>query len=119
MKFAPHGVFVLWEWEWVEDMELFEPAIEPAIESQEDSGGSDPDSQDEAISTSQSDSEIPPSSIPTLTHTVTFKCIGATRSPESQITLKKVSELSTEGHEVPVNIFCEPENPVDSRAIAF
>ena len=66
MKLTPHGVCVLWEWEWIEDMELFEPSIE----SQEDS---DHDSQN------STDSEVPPSrvasSIP-VTHTITFKCIG-------------------------------------------
>ena len=66
MKLTPHGVCVLWEWEWIEDMELFEPSIE----SQEDS---DLDSQD------STDSEVSPScvasSIP-VTHTITFKCIG-------------------------------------------
>ena len=70
-------------------------------------------------STSQNDSEVPPYLIPNVTHTLTSKCIGATRSSESQDALKKVSELSREGHKVPVNIFREPENPVDSRAIAF
>ena len=109
MKLTPHGVCVLWEWEWIEDMELFEPSIE----SQEDS---DHDSQN------STDSEVPPSrvasSIP-VTHTITFKCIGTVRSPAYQNSLKKVCQLRTEGHEVPVNIYCEPENPVDSKAIAF
>ena len=68
------------------------------------------------------DSEVPPScvalSIP-VTHTITFKCIGTVRSPAYQNSLKKVCQLRTEGHEVPVNIYCEPENPTDSKAIAF
>ena len=107
-KLTPHGVCVLWEWEWIEDMELFEPSIE----NQEDS---DHDTQN------STESEVPPSSVPTIpvTHTVTFKCIGTVRSPAYQNTLKKVCELRTEGHEVPINIFCEPENPIDSKAIAF
>ena len=95
----------MWEWEWIEDME------EPSTESQEDS---DHDSD-------STDSEVPPSCVATIpvTHTVTFKCIGTVRSPAYQNTLKKVCELRTEGHEVPINIFCEPENPIDSKAIAF
>ena len=39
--------------------------------------------------------------------------------PQPTRTLSKKCELRTEGHEVSVNIFCEPENPVDSKAIAF
>ena len=105
MKLTPRGVCVLWEWEWIEDVE------EPSIESQEDS---DHDSD-------STDSEVPPSCVATIpvTHTVTFKYIGTVQSPAYQNTLKKVCELRTEGHEVSVNIFCEPENPVDSKAIAF
>ena len=84
MKLTPHGVCVLWEWEWIEDMELFEPSIE----SQEDS---DLDSQD------STDSEVSPScvasSIP-VTHTITFKCIGTVRSPAYQNSLKKVCEAT-------------------------
>ena len=77
-KLTPHGVCVLWEWEWIEDMELFEPSIE----NQEDS---DHDTQN------STESEVPPSSVPTIpvTHTVTFKCIGTVRSPAYQNTLKK------------------------------
>lgn len=109
MKLTPHGVCVLWEWEWIEDMELFEPSI-----------GSDEDSDhDSQIETTSTDSEIPPSGSIPIPHTITFKCIGATRSTDSQTALKKVSQLHAEGYEVPINIFCEPENPFDSRAIAF
>ena len=84
MKLTPRGVCVLWEWEWIEDMELFEPS-EPSIESQEDS---DHDSD-------STDSEVPPSCVATIPithtviHTVTFKCIGTVRSPAYQNTLKK------------------------------
>ena len=90
-------------------MELFEPSIE----SQEDS---DHDSQIETTSTI---SEIPSSGSISITHTITFKCIGAIHSTDSQTALEKVSQLHAEGYEVPVNIFCEQKNPFDSRAIAF
>lgn len=52
-------------------------------------------------------------------HTVTFKCIGANKSADSQETLKRVCELLASGIDVPVDIYPEPENAFDSRAIAF
>ena len=52
-------------------------------------------------------------------HTVTFKCIGASRSVDYQDALKQVAELQKNGIETPVNIFCETINPYDARAIAF
>ena len=53
------------------------------------------------------------------THTVTFKCIGASKYSNSQKILKLVSELLSRKCDVPVDIFPEPDNPFDSRAIAF
>ena len=86
-------------------------------EPSQDTSDSDSDSQPEG-STSQSDLEIA-SSMPTVTHTITFKCIGANRSCEYQDALNKVTELSKEGHNVPVNIFCEPDNTLIPRQLLF
>lgn len=52
-------------------------------------------------------------------HTVTFKCIGATRDDEQQATLKLVCQLCDNGLSVPVNIQPEPTNQYDNKAIAF
>ena len=57
--------------------------------------------------------------VDTTSHTVTFKCIGASKSVDSQEILKKVCELLANGIDVPVDVYPEPENPYDSRAIAF
>ena len=54
-----------------------------------------------------------------ITHTVTFKCIGASKSADAQQALKKVSEKLRLHQHVSVDIFLEPDNPFDSRAIAF
>jgi len=54
-----------------------------------------------------------------IQHTVTFKCIGVKYVPNSKETLRKVSQLLLQGDIVPVNIYPEPNNPRDSRAIVF
>lgn len=111
---AACGVPVLWEWEWLSDTGLFEP-----LKNQEDTVCSNTDSETQSQSgTCGSSDEETQVSFP-LTHTITFKCIGATRSSEAQDSLKMVNELNRAGKEVPVNIFCEPDNPYDSKAIAF
>ena len=45
------------------------------------------------------------------THTVNFKSIGATETPQSQEALKTVGQLLASGHHVPVDVFPEPHNP--------
>ena len=53
-----------------------------------------------------------------VTHTVTFKCIGCTKELQYQEALCRAYQLLGSG-----NITCrlkpEPDNPVDSEAIAF
>ena len=51
-----------------------------------------------------------------MTHTVTFKCIGASKSADAQQVLKKVSEKLRLHQHVSVDIFPEPDNPFDSKA---
>ena len=51
--------------------------------------------------------------------TVTFKCIGRTRNVEAQKSLQRVSEKLRMGQHVSVDVFHEPDNPFDFRAIAF
>lgn len=63
-----------------------------------------------------SDTEASDSS---TTHSVVFKCIGATRDPKIQEVLSKALHLINNGEAVPVRITPEPENPIDARAIAF
>ena len=87
--------------------------MEYTEEYKESASDSHADSQPEGLGNDAD--EISPSDI----HTVTFKCIGANRSPEYQTTLKTTGELLREGHNVPVKLLPEPDNPVDSKAIAF
>jgi len=54
-----------------------------------------------------------------MIHTVTFKCIGIAKSAEAQQALRQVSEKLRIGQHVSVDIFHEPDNPFNSRVIAF
>ena len=87
-------------------------AVEDAIESEETS-------DTETLSDSQSAKSSSDEAETIMTHTVTFKCIGAAKSAEAQQALRKVSEKLRIGQHVSVDIFREPDNPLDSRAIAF
>ena len=106
-----NGVCILWEWEWTDDMDLgIQSNTNMNVQTDESASVSESNMSSEDFETE--DTSI-------TTHTVTFKCIGATKSPTSQAVLQQICELSKDGHIVPVNIFCEPENPIDSEAIAF
>lgn len=112
LKLPSCGVCILWEWEWIlcDTMDLFDsPGHSREMLTHDESD------KESVVSVSDESSTEQVSPF----HTVTFKCIGASRSMESQDALKNVSELLKEGLEVPVNIFCEPSNPFDARAIAF
>jgi len=52
-------------------------------------------------------------------HTVTFKCIGCTRDDDAQDALRYASQLFNVSTVIPVNIYPEPNNPYDRRAITF
>ena len=104
------GAIVIWEWEWVDednvthvsDTVLSHNSIEND-ESSEMEFGSD---------TSVSIEELP-------VYTETFKCIGCQHDLEAQQALRIVSQMMRNGDIVPVNIFHEPNNRYDSRAMAF
>ena len=52
-------------------------------------------------------------------HTVNFKCIGCTQDHQSQQILQKVSQKLDKDEEVLVNLYPEPDNKFDNKAIAF
>ena len=99
-----------WNWEWEEEASS---DLEEDVDSREqynpyirsDSENSD----DESISFS----------LPTQTHTVTFKCIGSTHDNNAQECLSKVSKVLREGGKVQTKMTPEPNNQYDSKAIAF
>lgn len=52
-------------------------------------------------------------------HSVTFKCIGATKERIYQATLEKLAELLDSGCSVATKIVPEPSNKIDSKALSF
>ena len=98
----------MWKW----DICTFSEGEELDTSKESDSESDEKDAE----SDTQTDEEA--ATVP-ITHTVTFKYIGATKTDESRETLKAVSELLASGNHVPVDLFPEPQNPYDSRAIAF
>ena len=109
LQLPSEGVFVVWTWDINTESEGEELDASREFESED---GKDDDYE----SDSQSNEEA--AAVP-MTHTVTFKCIGATKTRELQIALKTVSDILASGNHVPVELFPERDNPYDSRAIAF
>ena len=90
LQLVPQGVLVVWEWEWHST-------------SRGSNGSSSDASDDEAhghhnpYMQSDSDDEpemLPPHTLPSHTHVVTFKCMGTTYSLESQETSKKAGQFT-------------------------
>ncbi len=95
-------VFVAYSWNWVEEDGLSKSDEAIEVAGREGVANEDTDDSEEESST--------------ITHTVTFKCIGVTHESSYQTTLEYVAEAQ---EEVPVRLSPEPENPKDSSAIAF
>ena len=67
------------------------------------------------ITSSESDDD----SIPAIIHAVIFKCIGVHKERRYQDVLSEASKKLDDGKRVPVKFYPEPDNPVDSKTIAF
>ena len=52
-------------------------------------------------------------------HVLTFKCIGVTNSQDYQTALRKARDLIMGGQVVLVTLVHEPNNPCESRPLAF
>jgi len=134
LKLPPYGVTVIWEWEWI-DHDVTEVSETMFMDDLEDNPDSDsthctpednPDS-DSTHCTPEDNPDYADSDSTCCTqkdklekeHTVTFKCIGCTHDTVAQDTLRFASQLLDAGTLVPVDIYPEPNNPYDRRAIAF
>jgi len=109
LNLPQQGAVILWEWEWIDDSETHVSETALSSDSEEILNPHDDGSVD-SDSTHCSEQ---------VEHTVTFKCIGSVHDANAQDTLRGVSQLLAKGDVVPVNIFCELDNPFDSRAVAF
>ena len=79
----------------------------------------EPEEHEDPAESSQSEDEPDPFDSGFVTHTITFKCIGASRDDKQQETLQAAAKCIKEGKEVPIRLQPEPDNPVDCNAIAF
>ena len=113
MKLPPQGVVVVWEWEWDDADSDVDHVSESSCECENTNDHDNPHLKSESESGSEEETNLPLQS-----HTVTFKCIGATHDVNAQEALCKAAQLLQNG-DVPVMIVPEPENQFDSRAIAF
>lgn len=107
--FCQDLVFVIWKWKW-----------EDFFEQQQSQSSDDRDNTNSSASTEDGDEgqdDIFQSSL--VTHSVVFKCMGANKTPRSQIILAEASQKLKNGEHVHVMLRKEPMNPKDSRAIAF
>ena len=97
-------MFVAYTWEWQDYC---------------NNDSEEPEEHEDPAESSQSEDEPDPFDSGFVTHTITFKCIGASRDDKQQETLQAVAKCIKEGKEVPIRLQPEPDNPVDCNAIAF
>lgn len=95
------NVFVAYEWIWLTD------------DFDNDGDGTQMAEDDAEENAEDSDDCVH------VSHTVTFKCIGANRNPNHQTALEAAADDISNGKNVPVRLFHEPNNPNDSMAMAF
>lgn len=101
-------MFVMWDWTWMDEMS-----------SDEDSNGNNSAAEKYNEESSPDDDDDADNSIPSITHSVVFKCIGNLKEARYQEVLALANKKKNEGCGIPVKIVKEPNNPVDTRAIAF
>jgi len=98
----------MWEWTWVDD-------VNDGSSSSDEELGSDELEESQSSEEEQLNDE----SIPTITHSVAFKCIGHLKELRYQKLLAMASRKLTQGEIVPVKLQKEPDNRYDAQAIAF
>ena len=111
MRFPCDGVYLVWEWEMEECAECYgdensDGNEEDKIKEEEDEDAGELGAEEDEDNTD-------------IVHTLTFKCIGATKDMQQQLVLRQAKELLQQQKEVPVRLSPEPDNPYDTQAIAF
>lgn len=112
LKLVPHGVFIVWDWEWSDSSSGDESAPEQNVALNHHLQSSSESESEEGKEQSELAAPLP-------THAVTFKCIGSTHHPDAQEALARAVSMINKGEVVPVRMIKEPDNQYDSKAIAF
>ena len=95
-------------WEWLEE------ADEADCDTESEQSDFDENTENDDTSTEVNEEEIP-----SITHSVTFKCIGSTKELRYQEVLALAKQKIKKEETVEVKLQKEPDNPVDANAIAF
>ena len=98
-----------------EDVTVIPETPPPYASDEEEEAEDKTENSDEENENANAESD----SILPVTHAVTFKCIGCTKENAYQEMLKRIAQMQHRGEDVPCKIQPEPENPIDSEAIAF
>ena len=109
MRFPCKGAYVVWQWKLEECVQT----------SDEEAGHEDVPESGEVADIRAVDTLEADEAVDGIVHTLTFKCIGATRDMQQQAVLQQVKQLLHENKEVPVKLSLKPDNPYDAKAIAF
>ena len=106
-------VFVIWNWTWLVAVDIESSESEDNV-SESDGGHSVMENTDDNEDDPDDDS------IPAITHAVVFKCIGCNKEKRYQELLALAKKKSARDDvNIPVKLQPEPNNPIDSKAIAF
>ena len=90
MRLLPgEKVFVAYTWEWQDYC---------------NNDSEEPEEHEDPAESSQSEDEPDPFDSGFVTHTITFKCIGASRDDKQQETLQAAAKCIKEGKEVPIRL---------------
>ena len=115
--FLENVAFIIWKWDWIDDN--LEGGTESSTTSDIQVIPKTPpqiDNDDESI---RAGGAMALDLCTQMTHTVTFKCIGTTKETQYQERLKRIAQLRDRGLQVSCQLKSEPDNPLDSHAIAF
>ena len=101
----------MWDWLW-----MHEDSSDNSTDASSVGSGESDESSTNLDSDNDAAAEI---SIPVITHSVVFKCIGNLKELQYQEVLALTNKKRKEGVHMPVKLEREPSNLVDARAIAI
>ena len=105
--------FVMWKWTWLDPTDCTSPSIS-------DSEGDASPRNDVDLTSDEIGSDEPiTDEVPTITHSVVFKCIGSHKEHHYQELLSLANKKIKDGSTVPVKLQPEPDNQFDCKAIAI
>ena len=105
--------FVMWKWTWLDPADCTSPYIS-------DSEGDASPRNDVDLTSDEIGSDEPiTDEVPTITHSVVFKCIGSHKEHLYQELLSLPNKKIKDGSTVPVKLQPEPDNQFYCKAIAM